>query len=201
MDIVIAHEVGHNWLYGILGFNEREHPWMDEGINSYYENRYDETEYPGDKLMGNLASMTKNFQLEKYPHQYQYYLTYMISASQNNDQALDQNAANFTQLNYDAMVYTKTQTVFQYLENYLGTAEFDSVMHHFYAQWKFKHPMPADLKTIFETETGKELDWVFNDLIETTYKLDYKILGLDDTIHIGKDVFDLVKLGTLDFYP
>jgi hypothetical protein len=34
---VIVHEVGHNWLYGILANNERNYPWMDESINSYYE--------------------------------------------------------------------------------------------------------------------------------------------------------------------
>ncbi|MBL0043973.1 MAG: M1 family metallopeptidase [Flavobacteriales bacterium] len=40
LDVVIAHEVGHNWFYGMLGSNERDHPWMDEGINSFYEQRY-----------------------------------------------------------------------------------------------------------------------------------------------------------------
>ena len=36
-DMVVAHEVGHNWFYGILGSNERDHPWMDEGMNSFVE--------------------------------------------------------------------------------------------------------------------------------------------------------------------
>ena len=36
---VTVHEVGHNWFYGILGSNERKNPWMDEGINSYYERK------------------------------------------------------------------------------------------------------------------------------------------------------------------
>ncbi|MES2680377.1 MAG: M1 family metallopeptidase, partial [Bacteroidota bacterium] len=39
LDIVITHEVGHNWFYGILGSNERDYPAMDEGINSFYEMR------------------------------------------------------------------------------------------------------------------------------------------------------------------
>ena len=45
-DLVITHEVGHNWFYGILGSNERENAWMDEGINSYFENRHMESRYP-----------------------------------------------------------------------------------------------------------------------------------------------------------
>lgn len=194
LDVVIAHEVGHNWLYGILGFNEREHPWMDEGINSYYENRYVEKEYPGSLLAGNAAKFLSGFQLNEYPRRYQNYLLYLLTATTNNDQLLDENAANFTATNYGGMVYSKTATVFQYLENYLGTNVFDSVMHSFYSQWMFKHPMPSDLEKIFNSETGKELDWCFNDLIETTSKLDYKLLGLDDTTHIGNSVYDLVHV-------
>ena len=35
LEMVIMHEVGHNWFYGILGSNERYHTWMDEGLNQY----------------------------------------------------------------------------------------------------------------------------------------------------------------------
>ncbi|MEO6220980.1 MAG: M1 family metallopeptidase, partial [Ginsengibacter sp.] len=34
VDLTIQHEVGHNWNYGILASNEREHPWIDEGMNT-----------------------------------------------------------------------------------------------------------------------------------------------------------------------
>ncbi|MBC7873234.1 MAG: M1 family metallopeptidase, partial [Ferruginibacter sp.] len=40
LDNTINHEIGHNWFYGILASNEREHPWMDEGINSFYDDKY-----------------------------------------------------------------------------------------------------------------------------------------------------------------
>ena len=39
LEIVIVHEVGHNWFYGILGSNERDHGWMDEGMNTLNEMR------------------------------------------------------------------------------------------------------------------------------------------------------------------
>jgi hypothetical protein len=33
------HEWLHNWYYGMLGTNEGEYPWMDEGFTSYAEDR------------------------------------------------------------------------------------------------------------------------------------------------------------------
>jgi hypothetical protein len=29
---VIAHEMGHTWLYGIRASDERTYPWLDEGL-------------------------------------------------------------------------------------------------------------------------------------------------------------------------
>ena len=40
LEMVIMHEVGHNWFYGILGSNERYYTWMDEGLNDYSNIRY-----------------------------------------------------------------------------------------------------------------------------------------------------------------
>ena len=34
-EMTVAHEVGHQWWYGMVGTNEFEHAWMDEGINTY----------------------------------------------------------------------------------------------------------------------------------------------------------------------
>ena len=31
----VAHELAHQWWYGLVGTNEFEDAWMDEGINQY----------------------------------------------------------------------------------------------------------------------------------------------------------------------
>jgi hypothetical protein len=50
LETTIMHEVGHNWFYGILGSNERDYPFMDEGLNSFYEMRYIKNKYPNRTL-------------------------------------------------------------------------------------------------------------------------------------------------------
>lgn len=56
LEVVIVHEVGHNWFYGILGSNEREHGWMDEGMNTANEMRYVATKYPDNKDFSDMVA-------------------------------------------------------------------------------------------------------------------------------------------------
>ena len=52
LDAVIAHEVGHNWFMCMLGSNERKHTWMDEGLNTYFQFRYEAEKYRSNSIFG-----------------------------------------------------------------------------------------------------------------------------------------------------
>jgi hypothetical protein len=171
LETVIMHEVGHNWFYGILGSNERDHPWMDEGLNSMNENRYIETKYPN-KGFSTSDSISSS---ERYKADYE--LSYIINARRNKDQRIEELSANYTPSNYGGIVYSKTAIVFDYLMAYLGEDLYDKCMQRYFNDWKFKHPQPEDLQKIFEEETGKDLSWFFDGIIKTTSKIDYKIAG------------------------
>jgi hypothetical protein len=180
LETVIMHEVGHNWFYGILGSNERAHPWMDEGINSMNENRYIETKYPNRKLVGS-DSLSQNapfkwFDFSQYKHKASYEIAYLVNQRRNLDQPIEFDAAEYTSLNYGGIVYSKTAIAFDYLMAYLGEDVYDKCMQRYFNEWKFKHPQPEDLRKIFEEETNKDLDWFFDDLIKTTEPIDYKIV-------------------------
>jgi Peptidase family M1 domain len=185
LDDVITHEVGHNWFYGILGSNERDHAWMDEGINSFYEARYIKTKYPNEKMIAGIPEVVNRFlDIDRYKHGYLVDLGYQFMARDNQDQPIELTSEDFTEINYGVIVYGKTPLVFNYLEGYLGTAEFDRIMKKYYETWKFRHPQPEDVRAVFESETGKNLGWFFDDLMKTTKKLDYKIT---DVKAFGKD--------------
>ena len=192
LETVIVHEVGHNWYYGILGSNERDNAWMDEGLNTYIEIRYMEEKYPNgyfrkkDSTENKSRGISLNISLEDKELQH---IAYQFNASRNYDQPLVMGSKDFTQMNYGAMVYSKTGIGFHYLKAYLGEELFDNCMNEYFNQWKFKHPNPDDIKIVFETVCGENLDWFFEDYIKTTKKTDYslkKISKINDQEYLIK---------------
>lgn len=177
LEEVIMHEVGHNWFYGILGSNERDHAWMDEGINSYYEHRYMKTKYPKEKLTDKLPkTIIKILDLEDVTNKNIIgELMYYMGSWTAKDQPIDFPSAEYTPMNYGGIVYSKSAICFDYLAAYLGEKLFDECMKNYYETWKFKHPQPKDLQKIFEDKTEKDLSWFFNNMITTTNQLDYSI--------------------------
>lgn len=177
LETVIMHEVGHNWFYGMLGSNERIHAWMDEGINSANELRYNETKYPQANLFGGKNGPNRIARLlhaTQFRQKAQYYQLYALSARQNKDQPCELNSDEYTGMNYGAIVYSKTAIVFDYLRGYLGDTLYDKCMRTYFDRWKFKHPMPEDLFSTLEEISGRKLDW-FRQMINTTDKLDYAV--------------------------
>ena len=178
LETVIIHEVGHNWYYGILGNNERDNAWMDEGLNTYIEIRYMQEKYPygykrkTDSSKNKKRGITINIPLEEKQMQS---IGYQFNASRNLDQPLQMGSQNFTSFNYAGMIYSKTGLGFHYLKAYLGEELFDSAMNEYFDKWKFKHPNPYDIQETFEKRSEKDLTWFFDGFIKTCQKTDYYI--------------------------
>lgn len=178
LEIVIMHEVGHNWFYGMLGSNERVHGWMDEGINSANELRYNETKYPNGALVGGQSGPNKVagiFGLGRYKQKALYYQLSTFTARQCTDQPIETHSADFTSMNYGAIMYFKSAVCFDYLRGYLGDSLYDQCFQTYFDRWHFKHPQPTDLRAVFEEVSGRQLGWFFDDMIGTTKRLDYKV--------------------------
>lgn len=178
LETVIMHEVGHNWFYGMLGFNERRYPFLDEGINTFSEIRYMDARYPNLKLYdtyGMSSGLARILGIEHMKYRHQHELLYLIPARQNKDQPTNTPSAGFTGLNYGSIPYSKTGLAFKHLEGYLGRRTFDQAMRRFFHSWKFKHPYPEDLQNTFEKNTDRPLDWFFDSVAGTSKKIDYRL--------------------------
>lgn len=158
LESLIVHEVGHNWFYGILGTNERKNPWMDEGLNSYYDNRYAAAEAK-EKGSPKHAGFPSEIKMQQ--------LIYETIASVHRDQPITTPADSLYKLNYQAITYYKTADWFSKLEKELGQSVFDSCIRTYFQRWQFKHPEPEDLKQVFQEISGKNLDEIFGLLGKT----------------------------------
>ncbi len=188
LEETIMHEVGHNWFYGLLAFNERDYPWMDEGLNTFVQNQYMLKYHPDlSAAMLYTGNNTSAFGLNSIGESYISYITNRIIASMNLDQTSGLHSTEYTITNYGVSVYLKAAMSIDYLQKYLGKEEFSRIFKGFYEEWKYKHPKPKDLRNYFEKESGKDLSWLFDDLINSKKRVDYKISSVKaegDSINI-----------------
>jgi len=194
LEDVIVHEVGHNWFYGQLGSNERTDPWMDEGFNSYYDQRYKREKYPDlqFKIPPPFGALVKP---NKLPSRDVWEMGYQWKARKHRCQAIGCHSADFTDSNYGLVAYMKTAIALDYLAAYLGQKKFDDIMHKYYLAYEFKHVHPVDVKAFFEAETKKELGWFFDDLVKTEKNIDYHLWKVDKNAEqIGNHSFHHVQI-------
>ncbi len=181
LDLIIAHEVGHNWFYGILGSNERTFGWMDEGVNSYYEDRYVKARYPSTAQNFGLningfkpkIDLDKDIALED--------IGIFLQERRGQSQPVDTKSYNFTSANYGLMMYKKTASILKYLAKYIGQQKFDDIMHQYYRDWQFKHPQPKDIKNVFDAGSKEDLTWFFSDMVTSIKPLDYAAKSVKPT--------------------
>jgi hypothetical protein len=156
LDFTIEHEVGHNWNYGIVASNERQHPWMDEGMNTYFDNRYMQRKYPESADIQSPNFITKRFPRNEYA------CAYRTQVSLKKDQPIETPSEEFSEFNYNLEAYYKTGQWMKVLENFVGRELFDSCLHEYFNRWKFKHPYPEDFKNVIEEVSHKNVDSIFS---------------------------------------
>ncbi|MCO5247839.1 MAG: M1 family metallopeptidase [Chitinophagales bacterium] len=173
----VIHEVVHNWWYGILANNEREQPFLDESLTSYYEDRVMEAfNYDSwlinksnsirvSHYLGFKESVEKTLGNQMLLHQYRL----------NRQQALDLPSESYSSLNYGLMMYLKGTKDIQNLESYLGRKQFDEIIQSFYEKYQFQHITIDDLKNHFIQKAHKDVTWFFNGILKSNQLIDMTI--------------------------
>lgn len=178
---VIVHEAGHNWFYGMLGSNERLYPWMDEGINSFYEKEITKLHNGQDtgvdsagakKAKTGVALSSGNLTVSAAGNLEALAFSYPMSV--HTDMASGWRADTFKPINYEGDVYEKTPYMMRWLRGYMGDEDFEAAMKDYFNQWKFKHPYPEDFEKIMKAHTAKDIDWFFK-LMNSDEPVDFAI--------------------------
>jgi len=160
LDAVIAHEIGHNWFMSMLGSNERAHTWMDEGLNTYFQFRYEAEKYRSNSIFGDKIPD----EVKKMPaDQFLGVIYNVINKNIPMQSAMDIPANEFPNSEeYSVVSYVKTALWMYMLESTIGWDKVELAFHNYFNKWKFKHPQPEDLQSAFEEAIGSKLDQFFS---------------------------------------
>jgi Peptidase family M1 domain len=162
---VTIHEMMHSWYQGVLGSNESLYAWMDEGFTSYASDRIEQFVFD--------QNSTKN----AFEDTYKGYFNLIESGR---EEPLSTHADHFnTNFAYSLDAYTKGAVFMNQLEYILGKPVFEKALLRYFNTWKFKHPNPNDCIRVFEKESGLELDWYKEEMLNTLNTIDYSIANVE----------------------
>src|SRR5579863_3120902 len=169
-EVVVEHEFGHQYWYGMVATNEFEDAWMDEGINSYTEVKVLDSIFGQDRSMLQQVGVTLGEREEQR-------LSYIGVADLD---AIAQKAYEYYSSNsYGGITYGKTASVLLTLEGIVGEDTMAKAMHTYFMKYRFTHPVKEDFLKTIEEVSGKDLRWYFNQAVYGTQVLDYEVRKVD----------------------
>ncbi|HRA46644.1 MAG TPA: M1 family metallopeptidase [Thermomicrobiales bacterium] len=144
LEFVVAHEVGHQWFYGVVGNNQYLHAFLDEALVNYLS-----TVYFADNYDAETANQQANFHLRS---------GYFDQLFQSGDMVVDQPSDSFpTARSYGVIVYGKGALAFMALRAEIGTEAFFTGLQQYFAERAFAVASPLEMRQAFEAASGQDL--------------------------------------------
>lgn len=167
---VVEHEFGHQYWYGMVGTNEFEEAWLDEGINQYTECKVMDALYGRDVNVLNTPVATADERgIDR--------ISYIGVAEYDPLTRLGWQFLTFR--SYGGITYSKTALVLLTLEHIIGEAKVREAQHIYFERYRYKHPTGDDFLNTVNEVAGQNLDWYWNQSVRRTQVLDYRILSAE----------------------
>ncbi|RLE90153.1 MAG: hypothetical protein DRJ49_00740 [Thermoprotei archaeon] len=149
LELVVAHEVAHQWWYCIIANDEGEEPWMDEAFAEYSGVLYFEFRYGKSKF----KEIFRRTVIDPF---YRY-------LQRNEDDISAKSVWYFGDdvYRYVNIIYNKGACTLHMLRLILGDELFFSSLKKVYREYKFKKISIKDFTKTVEEATGRDLDWFF----------------------------------------
>ena len=172
---VVVHEFGHQYWYGMVGTNEFEEAWLDEGFNTYSTSKIIDLVYgplslpvrwqsfPVEDILG-LPSYTDDVMNRTM------YLFYRKV------DPVVRNAWDFYDtFSYGINSYMRPATLLRTMENYLGPPAMARIMRAWFERYRFHHPTSRDFEKLVNEVSGQDMTWYFDQFVFGTAVLDYRV--------------------------
>ena len=183
---LLAHEIGHQWFYAQVGSNETYRAALDEGFTQFLT-AWALTKIDGDYLVREKPSSKYGIRFTKDVKAIdsRVYYSYLRDATKYNDPALNTHSDDFgSALGHGGgyrHVYYKTGAMLYNLQYVLGDKLFLEAMQHYFQKWKIAHPYFEDFRESIIEYTKVDLNWFFDQWLETSKTIDYSIDNVKNT--------------------
>ncbi len=187
---VIVHEFGHQYWYGMVGTNEFEESWLDEGFNTYstskiidqvYGPAYLPFHFLGFSVSGLLGVPTSTAEkLNRIA-----YLDYRKV-----DPVVCNSWSYYDSTSYGINSYMRPGTLLKTMENYLGAPVMARIMRTWFERYRYRHPTSMDFRNVVNEVSGKDMGWFFDQFVFGTNELDYRVASVEsESVPIPRGLF------------
>jgi hypothetical protein len=179
-NLLLYHEIGHQWFMGQVGSNAIDRPFLDEGFTTLLEHVAMER-YLG--RVGNI-NLPKNWYERTFApldedRMRRGFRPLLLLMKQGLDRPIiytsyDQGIEYWP---YRVSAYYKTVAMHYSLRSILGDSAYFDALHKYFDEWVFRHPYEDDFTRSMEAATGIEFDNYLDQWYYSRDRLDYAFSG------------------------
>ena len=167
-EMVVVHEFGHQFWYGMVANNEFEEAWLDEGFNTYSTSKILDKVYGPQDLSPSRWVHGPGVNWDAINRG-----AYLMGAKTDN---LLRNAWEYYDgSSYGLNSYPRSGITLRTLENYLGEATMARIMRTYFQRWRYRHPCTRDFIQVANEVSGQDLKWSFDQFVYGSNVVDYKV--------------------------
>ncbi len=142
VDYVIAHEIAHQWWYGVVGDDELREAWLDESLTEYSTVLFFEANPDYD-----LAYETI---LQNATDTYKFFVKIFSSIYDDFDESMNRSLTEFaTEPEYVNLVYTKGVLMFDAVRNIVGKKAFLNMLQTYYKTYMYENVTSDEFIALF----------------------------------------------------
>ena len=155
INYVIVHEIAHQWWYGMVGNDEYNHAWLDEGLAEYSTLLF----YRKNSQYGEDFDALINGAVENYKLFERVYIKVYGSV----DGRIERPLCDFqTEPEYVQCVYTKGVIMFNSLRELVGDKKFMATLKDYFEKFQFQNAAPENIIARFVSGCGRMAEEFFD---------------------------------------
>lgn len=173
----------NKYLEATLLINPRKDYWLKDGLQIYFLMKYIEQYYPDMKLLGTLANVwgVRSFHAADLNFNEQYNLFFMQMARTNRDQPLTTSKDSLLKFNSNIAGKYKAGIGLNYLDEFINANTLENTIKKFLQENQFKITNSKVFENLLKKSTDKDINWFFNDFVNSRKKADFKIQNVTKT--------------------